>query len=258
MGKQERERDRRREERIRKQAEEESAARRKRVTQIVAGSALVALVAIVALILISQSGSDDGGGDAASVDGTAEVRALLSGIPQNGAVLGDPSVKQKIVEFGDLQCPVCKEFSTSVVKELIEGPVSDGTAQIEFRNWTILGPQSRLAAKAALAASLQDRYWQFVELFYRNQGTENSGYVTDDFLRSIAEGAGVPNLDKWESDRDLPRWNSILNATDTQAITFGFSGTPSFVVEGPGGTKPLGTPQSAAEIESNLSQTAGG
>lgn len=258
MGKQERERDRRREERLRKQAQEEGAARRKRVTQIIAGSALVALVAIVALILISQSGGDGGGGGGESVDGAGDVRALLNGIPQNGTVLGDPAAKETIVEFGDLQCPVCRDYSTSVIEDLIDGSVTDGTAQLEFRNWAIIGPQSRLAAKAALAASLQGRYWQFVELFYRNQGTENSGYVTDDFLRSIAEGAGVPNLDKWESDRDLPRWNAKLAATDAQAVNFGFTGTPSVAIEGPGGPKTLGTPASAQEIESSLSQTAGG
>ena len=51
--------------------------------------------------------------------------------------------------------------------------------------------------KAALAAGEQDRFWNFLQLFYLNQGGENSGYVTDGFLTSIAKGAGVPDIDKW-------------------------------------------------------------
>ncbi len=99
--------------------------------------------------------------------------------------------RSTVVEFGDLQCPVCKDYSEQILPEVIEGPVRSGDAKLEFRNWTIIGPDSEDAAKAALAASEQGRYWSFITLFYRNQGAENSGYVSDSFLEAVAEGAGV-------------------------------------------------------------------
>lgn len=258
MGKQERERERRREERLQGQADDEAAARRRRATRLIAGVGFAAIVVVAILILASQSSDSGSDGDGGDVEGAAEVRALLSGIPQRGTVLGDPGAARKIVEFGDLQCPICREFSTGVIEDLIGRVVSEGTAKLEFRNWTILGPQSQVAARASLAASLQGRYWQFVELFYRNQGAENSGYVTDEFLRSIAEGAGVADLERWESDRELPRWNEALTATDDRALALGFTGTPSILVSGPGGEIALGTPGSAAEIENGLSGVGGG
>jgi protein-disulfide isomerase len=163
-----------------------------------------------------------------------------------------------VVEFGDLQCPVCKTYSTSVVAPLIEGPVRAGRAKLEFRNWAILGPQSSDAGAAALAAGEQNRYWNFVELFYRNQGVEGSGYVTDEFLRSVAEGAGVPDLARWERDQGSARWTAVLSRVDRQAQSFGLTGTPSFLVIGPNGTQTLGTPHSATEIEAAITAASSG
>jgi hypothetical protein len=214
------------------------------------GAAALAICVVAALIVISQSGSGDGG----EVAGAADVAAHLEGIPQRGSFLGDPDAEVTVVEFGDLQCPVCKEYSTGVVAALIDGPVRQGRARLEFRNWAILGPQSRAAAAAAYAAGEQNRQWSFTELFYRSQGIENSGYVTDEFLRSIAEGAGVPDLARWEKDRAAVRWDRALARTDNQAMGFGFTGTPSFLVIGPKETQPLGTPHSAGHIEAAINE----
>jgi protein-disulfide isomerase len=224
--------------------------RQKRVVRLASLAALLAVAVVATLIAISQSRGT--GGDA-TVEGTAEVGAQLAGIPQHGAFLGDPAAPVTVVEFGDLQCPICREYSMGAVADLIEGPVRQGRARLEFRNWTIVGPQSAAAAAAALAAGLQDRQWSFTELFYRNQGIENSGYVSDEFLRSVARGAGVPNLARWERDRASPRWERMLERTSNQAGALGFTGTPSFLVEGPHGSRPLGTPHSAADIEAAIS-----
>ncbi len=75
--------------------------------------------------------------------------------------------------------------------------------------------------QAALAAAEQDRYWNFIELFYANQGTENSGYVTDDFLTAVAEGAGVDDLDRWNADRASDRTAAELAAVQDEALGLG-------------------------------------
>jgi len=61
-----------------------------------------------------------------------------------------------------VQCPVCKDFSTQVAPDLISNVVRKGTAKYDFRQFTIIGPQSVDAAKAAYAAGEQGRYWNFV------------------------------------------------------------------------------------------------
>jgi protein-disulfide isomerase len=170
-------------------------------------------------------------------------------------VLGEPSAKVTLLEFGDLQCPVCKGYSEEILPQVIENQVRNGEAKLDFRNYTIIGPQSTPAGAAAIAAGEQGRGWNFVELFYRNQGVEDSGYATDAFLTAIAKGAGVPNIAKWNAERKSKRVLGQVAATTAEAEQLGFTGTPSFAVEGPGtsGIEALGTPSSADTLESALS-----
>ncbi|HET8639721.1 MAG TPA: thioredoxin domain-containing protein [Solirubrobacterales bacterium] len=235
---------------LREEAQERDRARQRRLTRLAAAACLLVLCAVAVAILASGGGGGDGG----KVQGGEDVAERLAGLEQHGTLLGRPGAPTTVVEFGDLQCPVCREYSTSLVAELIDGPVRSGRARIEFRNWSILGGESRLAGAAAYAAAEQNRFWNFVELFYRNQQTENSGYVTPAFLREIAQGAGVPDLARWERDRRVVRWRARMSRTEAEARAHGFSGTPSFAVEGPRGTLALGTPSSAAEVEAALAE----
>jgi protein-disulfide isomerase len=239
-------------ERLAHEADEQARERRRRLVQYGSGAAFLAICIVAVLIIVSQSGDGGGSSGEVSQQQISQVQEELQGIPQHGTVLGDPRAKVTVTEFGDLQCPVCKEFAAQVTPGLISGVVRKGTANYDFRQWTIIGPQSTDAAKAALAAGEQGRYWNFIDLFYLNQGTENSGYVTDDFLTSIAEGAGVPDMAKWDQDRKSSKWDSVLSQTQTEAQGLGFTGTPSVLVEGPGGKKAVGggAVPTLAQIES--------
>jgi protein-disulfide isomerase len=213
---------------------------RKRRVQYLSLAAFGAVAVIVALIVISQSGgSDNGGGAPSTVQGAAQVDSELSGIPQDGQVLGDSSAPVTVVEFGDPQCPVCKAFSQQVAPQLISSQVKTGNVKYEYEPYIIIGPDSKPAMKAALAAGDQGRFWNYLQLFYRNQGEENSGYVTDDFLTNIAKGAGVPDIDEWNQSRNGSQWDSILAKGTADAESLGFNGTPSILVEGPKGQKRL-------------------
>jgi protein-disulfide isomerase len=190
---------------------------------------LLAVFVLAALIIVSRSGG--GSGADTEIGGVSTVEQQLEGIPQHDTVLGDRNAKATIVEFGDLQCPVCQRFSADVVPKLISRVVRNGIANYELRQYAIIGPESIDAARAAYAAGEQGRYWNFVELFYLNQGAENSGYVTDDFLTAIAKGAGVAQIAQWNADRRSSKWDAVLAGIQTEARQRGFLGTPSFLVK---------------------------
>jgi protein-disulfide isomerase len=248
-------REQRRQERLRRESEGASQERRKRLLQI--GSAAVFLVVVAVAVLIVVSGNETSGGDT-NLEDVGLVKGQLTGIPQNGMVLGDPKAKVTLFEFGDLQCPVCKGFSEEIVPAVIDSKVRSGEAKIDFRNYTIISPESVPAGAAAIAAGMQGRGWSYVDLFYRNQGPEDSGYVTDPFMTEIARGAGVPNIAKWNRDRKSAKVVAEVEATTAEAQKLGFTGTPSFAVEGPGtsGKKTLGTPGSAGAIEEAIEEAA--
>lgn len=226
-------------ERLRKEAGLQAQQRRRRLVQLGGGAAFVAISIVAVLVVVSQSGS--GGSAGSGTQGGGSIERQLNGIPQRGTVLGDPKAKVTVVEYGDLQCPVCKEFSLDVAPGLISDLVSKGAAKYEFRQFSIIGADSVKAAKAALAAGEQGRYWDFVEVFYRNQGAENSGYVTDSFLESVAKAAGVPNIGKWNADRRSSRSDDALAQVQADAQAQGINATPSIVVKGPTGAKLVGS-----------------
>lgn len=236
-----RERDRLRAERQAAESQDAASVARKRRLQYLVIGAFAAVAVIVVLIVISQSGGDDngGGGSPSNVQGVGQVDAELQGIPQSGQVLGNANAPVTVVEFGDPQCPVCAAFSEQVAPDLISSEVKGGNVKYEFQPYLIIGPDSKPAMKAALAAGEQGRFWNYLQLFYRNQGGENSGYVTDDFLTNIARSAGVPDVEKWNTDRNDPKWDAVIQQGSSQAESLGFNGTPSIMVQGPNGQKAL-------------------
>lgn len=245
-------REARRDERLQEQGTVDAAARRQQLIKLASAIGFVAVAAVLVLIVISQG--QNSGGDASNISDATDVNQGLSGIPQNGMVLGEPGAKVTLFEFGDLQCPVCKGFSEEILPPVIDSQVRGGEAKIDFRNYTIIGPESTPAGAAAIAAGKQGRGWNFVELFYRNQGTEDSGYVTDEFLTAIAKGAGVPDIARWNKDRKSPQVLAEVKSTTSEAERLNFTGTPSFAVEGPStaGKQTLGTPGSSEAIESAI------
>jgi protein-disulfide isomerase len=255
MATRQQERARRRAERLRLETEAAADARGRRRVQYGSAAVLIALVLTAVLIAVSQSGG--GGSPAPASPGrVADARLVgrqLAGIPQHGNVLGRPNAKVKIVEFGDLQCPVCQEFSFVVAPRLIAGVVRHGKAAYEFRPWDVIGPQSPAASSAALAAGQQNRFWNFAELFYRNQQEENSGYATGAFLTKIARAAGIPDLARWQMERAPSKWGAELAGNAATARRMGFPGTPSILVQGPRGQRALLNVPTKGEITAAIS-----
>jgi protein-disulfide isomerase len=247
-----RDREARREERLQEEQQAGAAERRRRMVKLASAGAFLALVVVAVLIVVSSSNS--GGGDSGNIVEAKEVDQMLAGISQKGMVLGDPGAKVTVLEFGDLQCPVCKGYAEEVLPSVIENRVRSGEAKLDFRNFTIIGPQSKPAGAAAIAAGEQGRGWNFVELFYRNQGAEDSGYADDKFLTAVARAAGVPDLVKWNRTRKSQATVSRVEATSAEAENLGFSGTPSFALEGPAanGVEAIGTPESVDALESAI------
>jgi protein-disulfide isomerase len=225
--------------------------RRRKLLQLASAAVFLVIVGVVVLIVVNANKSS--GGDASNLKGVEEINSELAGIPQSGMTLGDPKAPVKLIEFGDLKCPVCASFSEEIIPSVIDSKVRGGEARIEFRNFTIIDEQSGPAGAAALAAGEQGHGWNFLKIFYRNQGVETAPYADDDFLTAVARAAGVEDIARWNRERTSARLTGEVEATTEEAQQLGFTGTPSFAVEGPDGKlEPLGTPGSAGELESAI------
>lgn len=252
-----RDREKRREERLAAEQKAAGSDRRTRLLQLSAGGVFLAIIVVVVVIIVVGSGSSKGGDPNNFVE-KAEVEKLFAGIPQNATVLGKPSAPVKLYEYGDLQCPVCKDYSEEILPAIFENQVKNGEVSITFRNFIIIGPQSVPAGEAALAAGAQGKGWTFIETWYRNQGEENSGYATNSYIEAMAKYVGVPDQAKWREEWKSGKYKKQVEETTSQAQKLGFSGTPSFSIEGPHseGLELLGTPGSTEVIEEAIKKAA--
>ncbi len=224
------------------QARVERDLRRRRIRWLGAVLAVVVSAAIAVLIATGQSTKPakvtPQSAQARAV--TATVTALLTGVPQRGNVLGRPTAPVTIQYFGDLECPVCRTFTTQALPSLIHRWVRGGQLKIEYRSLETATREPEVFASqqvAALAAGQQSRMWNFLETFYAEQGEEDSGYVTESFIQGIAKQ--VPGLDlaRWSAARaDTGLGQTVLS--DAQAAASdGLGGTPAFLI-GRGGRTP--------------------
>jgi protein-disulfide isomerase len=229
---------------------------------LLAAAAIAAVVVVAVAVAISQGGEEDGGGGSTSTaKGTdAEVRALFAGIPQKGTSLGDPDAPATLIEFADLQCPFCAQFATESLPTVIRRYVRTGRLRLELRLLTFLGPDSVRGAQVAAAAAQQDRMWPFAELFYRNQGAENSGYATDDFLEGLARQTPGLDVDQVAADISTPASKRVIRDARVQGEALGVDSTPSFFVRRNGGPARPMTVQAldAATFTSTLDQALEG
>ena len=183
------------------------------------------------------------------IGGTA-VEKRYQGIEQDGFALGKADAPVTLVIFGDLQCPLCRDAVENAVPPLIDRYVKTGELRLEFRNYAILGPDSEKAAKALEAAAAEKRGWQFIELFYLNQGEENTGYVTDDFIRRVGKSAKVPDVETLVVASNAEGAGQSVTEAKSDAEEFGIDSAPAFLI-GPTGKQlaqlQITTPEDAGQ-----------
>jgi protein-disulfide isomerase len=144
-----------------------------------------------------------------------------------------------VTEYVDLQCPICAEASKTELPALIDNYVKTGKVKLQARTLHFIGDDSTKAAKFAAGAEQQGKLWPFIETFYANQGEENSGYVTDAFLKDIAKASGV-NYDQAAAYAKTAGAQSALDRADGDAQTIGADSTPTFTIkQGNGAEKVL-------------------
>ena len=189
------------------------------------GGAIAVAVALVLVAVVFRGGSDSG--ETAPVE-TPTVD--FTGIPQDGAVLGNAKAKVTLIEYADLQCPACRQYALSIFPSVVESHIRPGEVKTEFRGFPFLGDDSLKAQRFVTAAGLQDRLWNLQEALYRNQGAENSGWVTDELIRELAGEIPGLDVDKLFVDADSDEVAETVQQGIDQAQAAGVPGTPTFFI----------------------------
>ena len=237
-------------ERLAKEQELAAKAGRARRFQIFGGVIVAAVIVIVVAIVVSSSGGGGGGGasnptSAANKANYAAVNSLLSKIPQSGTVLGDASAPVTLTYFGDLECPICKEFTLDYFPQFVQSEVRTGKVKVNYRSFCTATCNDHsqalfnLQQTAAYAAGKQNLFWYYAELFYHEQQEETSDYVNESWLSNIAKQIPALDVAKWQTTRtaDKAALQKQVNDDAAEANTLQIDGTPSLFMTGKKGTQ---------------------
>src|SRR3954453_9351144 len=120
--------------------------RRRRLLLLLLPIALIALAgaALVGVHYATDSGSSKP--DSSSLRYVDLARSELAGVPSNGNTLGTAGAPVTIEEYGDLRCPVCRDFDANVIPDVVQKLVRTGKARLVYHHWPILGQNSVYAA----------------------------------------------------------------------------------------------------------------
>lgn len=147
-------------------------------------------------------------------------------VPANDApFLGRATAKVTIVEFSDFQCGYCARAMD--LAHIIMEDYEEGEVRFVYRNFPIARhSEAAPAARAALAANEQGRFWEYHDLLFAHQSE-----LSSELMESFATDLGL----------DMSQFRSSWTGDETEAAlahdvelfrTLGFNGTPSFVING--------------------------
>jgi len=182
-------------------------------------------------VVASQIGARDAKPDVAPVE---TKTSPLAGIPQRGAALGSPMAAVTLVEYADVQCPYCAEWTRQTLPYLIESYVRTGKIRIVFRGLAFLGPDSVTGLRALVAAGAQNRLWNLVEELYSRQGYENTGWVRDELAGAVASVRGL-DAHRLDAAAASAATRRTIAANARAAERAGVRGTPTFEIGPTGG-----------------------
>jgi len=187
----------------------------------------VAIVTALALVGVALVFRDNGSGTTPTTSPVVD----LTGIPQEGTVLGRPSANVTLIEYADAQCPACRFYTLELFPSITKEYIKTGKVKTDYRGFPFIGPDSIKALRFILAAGKQNRLWQLQEALYRYQGGENDGWVTDDLIRERASEIPGLDVDKLFADAESKEITQAAQAAAGKAQAVGVRGTPTFFIK---------------------------
>ncbi len=144
-------------------------------------------------------------------------------------ILGNPNAPITMVEFGDYQCTFCSKFFHETENSIITNYIKTGKVKVLFKDFIILGQDSRNAANAAHCANDQKLFWEYHSMLYNNWAGENTGWADLAHLHEFANTLGL-DMDVFSTCMSDLKWNELVNLSSKDGQKLGVSGTPTFFV----------------------------
>jgi protein-disulfide isomerase len=151
-------------------------------------------------------------------------------VPLYAVNRGSDSANVTVIEFADYQCPVCKTFFDQTEPQLLQNYVNTSKTKFYFVDFAFLGQDSFTLAQGSWCANEQGKYYDYYDYIFSNQGTENSGWATQDKVKTFASQISGLNVTQFDSCLDSNKYLSRVQDEANLAQTYGVSATPTFFI----------------------------
>ena len=221
------------------------------------------LLAAVAMLFASAACNGDKGTDSSGPTTKVEAVAppkggdwtqVVAQTPAGGFQMGNPNAAVKLIEYGSLTCPHCREFDETGVQPLIDNYVKSGRVAYEFRNF-VRDPFD-LTASLITRCNGAKGYFPLTRAMYKDQSNwvtrlqtippeQQQALTTLGPERQFVEIAKAAGFQQWAAMRGLPSAKSSTCLTDQAEINRlvqmtsdattempNFPGTPTFTING--------------------------
>ncbi len=145
-------------------------------------------------------------------------------VSESNPVKGPADAPVTIIEYSDFECPYCARGANTAARTLQMFP---GKVRLAFKNNPLeFHKQALPAAKAALAARKQGKFWEYHDRLFAN-----SKKLNDELYTNIAKELEL-DLERFETDRNSEEIAKQIESDQARAKELKLGGTPAFLING--------------------------
>jgi len=201
-----------------------------------------------------EEGLSMGEEDQMPIEIPAEEPFTVGGIDLSMAapVEGDTEAPLTIIEFGDYQCPNCKEWFQEERSTIINNYILTGMAKLYFIDFAFLGDDSVSAAQASYCADDQGKFNEYHSTLYNNQAGIEDGWASPDALKQFAMDLELDS-EMFDECLDSGKYADRVSYNKAVGDSTGFSGTPHFFIIAPDGeSREISGPQPSVVFDMHI------
>lgn len=184
----------------------------------------IGIAAIIIILVVSFFVSQSNKTVDPSTFADVEVQALQP------RLRGNETAELVLTKYSDFQCPACAQASVAL-KDVYEQFGDQFVLEYKHLPLRSIHPNAQIAAQASEAAGMQGKFWEMHDLLFEKQSEWSRALNPKKVFSEYAEELGI-NVDRFAYDLDSDAIKEKVNTDAQEAQDLGFSGTPSFTVNG--------------------------
>jgi protein-disulfide isomerase len=147
-----------------------------------------------------------------------------------GYVLGDTNAPLQVIEFADMQCPVCADFGLLTEPDVKKRLIETGRISYRFMDFPLeMHPNAWNAANAGACANEQGKFWEIKDKIFEGQLEWSNERNPRSSFEKYAKAVGI-DTDAWRSCYDSRRMIPKIQASQQEGVRRFVNATPTFII----------------------------